>query len=224
MCFGDIPRLFGTPFALDLFDLRCEFRSRMLGSWRTTSVVRFAKKTSRASSVFASSGRCSSGSTRWVASATRPAIAFFMDQCCSSVLLFLFNPCIRSLRALQQASELKNVQQTLGCGRSSLGSLSEATNVFDPERLRQIIGEMAAEVKPSRNRSDDFVKHVVTAMDDSIVETLSTIAEAACLKTKNGDSRSVWRLHTHFEVDRGFPTRIDVTSGKNGEKNVLRAH
>lgn len=152
----------------------------------------------------------------------------FMDQYCSLVLLFLFNPCVRSLRALQQASQLKNVQRKLGCGRASLGSLSEATDVFDPERLRQIIGELAAEVKPSRDRSDDLVKHVVTAVDGSVVQTLSTIAEAAYLKTKNGDSRSAWRLHTHFEVDRGAATRIDVTSGKNGgkndEKNVLRAH
>ena len=152
----------------------------------------------------------------------------FMDQYCSLVLLFLFNPCVRSLRALQQASELKNVQRKLGCGRSSLGSLSEATDVFDPERLRQIIGTLAAEVKPSRDRADDLVQHVVTAVDGSVVQTLSTIAKAAYLKTKNGDSRSAWRLHTHFEVDRGVPTRIDVTSGKNGgktdEKNVLRAH
>lgn len=152
----------------------------------------------------------------------------FMDQYCSLVLLFLFNPCVRSLRALQQASELKNVQRKLGCSRSSLGSLSEATDVFDPERLRQIIGELAAEVKPSRDRSDDLVQRVVTAVDGSVVETLSTIAEAAYLKTKNGDSRSAWRLHTQFEVDRGVPTRIDVTSGKNSgkndEKNVLRAH
>jgi len=152
----------------------------------------------------------------------------FMDQYCALVLLFLFNPCVRSLRALQQASELNNVQRKLGCSRSSLGSLSEATDVFDPERLLQIIGELAAKVKPSRDRSDDFVKHVVTAVDGSVVQTLSTIAEAAYLKTKNGDSRSAWRLHTHFDVDRGVPTRIDVTSGKNGgktdEKAVLRSN
>jgi hypothetical protein len=56
----------------------------------------------------------------------------FMDQYCALVLLFLFNPCLRSLRALQQASELKNVQRKLGCGRASLGSLSEATDVLTP--------------------------------------------------------------------------------------------
>ena len=72
-----------------------------------------------------------------------------MDQYCALVLLFMFNPCLRSLRALQQASELKNVQKKLGCLRASLGSLSEATDVFDPERLAEIIGELAAQTQPS---------------------------------------------------------------------------
>jgi len=33
--------------------------------------------------------------------------------------------------ATLQASELKNAQAKLGCARASLGSLSEATTVFD---------------------------------------------------------------------------------------------
>ena len=43
---------------------------------------------------------------------------------------------------------------------------------------------------------------------------------------KNGQSQSAWRLHTHFDIDRHLPTRIDVTSARNGgktdERNVLR--
>ena len=39
------------------------------------------------------------------------------DQYCALVLLYLFNPVVSSLRALQQASELKKVQKKLGCGR-----------------------------------------------------------------------------------------------------------
>ena len=49
------------------------------------------------------------------------------DQYCMLVLLFLFNPVVRSLRAIEQASELRKVQRKLGCQRASLGSLSEAT-------------------------------------------------------------------------------------------------
>ena len=58
-----------------------------------------------------------------------------MDQYCALVLLFLFNPCVRTLRALQQASELRNVQRKLGCSRASLGSLSEATDAMSPVLL-----------------------------------------------------------------------------------------
>ena len=56
-----------------------------------------------------------------------------MDEYCMLVLLFLFNPVVRSLRAIQQASELRKVQRKLGCLRASLGSLSEATEVFERE-------------------------------------------------------------------------------------------
>jgi len=41
------------------------------------------------------------------------------------------------------------VQQKLGCPRTSLGSLSEATDVFDPQRLEGILGHLLAQV-PSR--------------------------------------------------------------------------
>jgi hypothetical protein len=70
------------------------------------------------------------------------------------------------------------------------------------------------------------VRQLITAVDGSVVQTLSTIAQAAYMKTKQGESRSAWRLHTHFDIDRGVPTRIDVTpalnSGKAEEKNMLR--
>jgi hypothetical protein len=151
----------------------------------------------------------------------------FMDQYCALVLLFMFNPCLRSLRALQQASELKNVQRKLGCGRASLGSLSEATDVFDPERLREIIGGLAREVRPMRDVGGEHLDQLLVAVDGSVVKTLSTITQAAYLKNVHGHSKSAWRLHTHFDVDRGVPTRIDVTGGKNSgksdEKNMLRA-
>ena len=64
------------------------------------------------------------------------------DGYCRLMLLSFFNPIVTSLRGLQQASELKNVQAKLGCARASLGSLSESTTVFDAERLKGIIGEL----------------------------------------------------------------------------------
>lgn len=146
------------------------------------------------------------------------------DQYCMLVLLFLFNPAVRSLRAIQQASELKKVQKKLGCLRASLGSLSEATDVFAPERLKEIIEELAAQLKPiQRDPRLGDVKHILTAVDGSLIPTLSRITQAAYLKSpSDGSTKCAWRLHTHFEIDRYVPTRIDVTGGSNSGKQDER--
>ena len=70
------------------------------------------------------------------------------DEYCCLVLLFFFNPIVDSLRALSQASELKSVQRKLGVPRASLGSFSEARQVFDPELLRPIIAELVKQAQP----------------------------------------------------------------------------
>src|SRR5262245_8900688 len=57
------------------------------------------------------------------------------DHYCALILLSLLNPVLRSLRALQQASLLEQVRRKVGCARTSLGSLSEAIEVFEPQRL-----------------------------------------------------------------------------------------
>lgn len=151
----------------------------------------------------------------------------FYDQYCLLVLLSLFNPITRSLRSLQQASQLQNVQRKLGCPRASLGSLSEAVAVFDPERLKGIIATLAADLEPVSDVRKGHIKDVLTAVDGSVVRTLKSIAEAAFLTDKTGGSHSAWRFHTHFDIDRYVPTRIDVSpgsnSGRNDEKNRLRA-
>jgi len=152
----------------------------------------------------------------------------FFDHYCAYLLLFLFNPVVTSLRGLQQASALKKVQKKLGCPRASLGSLSEAVEVFDPEPVKRIASELAGQLQPLGNdRRFPDVKHLVTVVDGTLVKTLARIVQAAYLRSPtDGRSMSAWRLHTHFEVERGLPVRIDVTgadnAGPNDERTVLR--
>jgi IS4 transposase len=141
------------------------------------------------------------------------------DQYCLLVLLFLFNPVVRSLRALQQASELKKVQRKLGVARTSLGSLSEATEVFDPERLTGIIGQLLSRLPAARQVGRGHVSQVLTAVDGTIVRTLGSLAQAAYMRDKQGKTHSAWRFHTHFEIDRSVPVRMEVTPGRNVGKN-----
>src|SRR5258708_28872256 len=70
------------------------------------------------------------------------------DQYATLLLLYFFNPIVTSLRGIQQASGLNKVQRLLGCERAALGSLSEASRVFDPELLHEIIVQVAAQALP----------------------------------------------------------------------------
>jgi len=138
------------------------------------------------------------------------------DQYCMLILLFFFNPVVKSLRGLQQASELKNVQRKLGCPRTSLGSLSESVTVFDPERLKEIIAELGGQLEPLGRdpRLKDI--HHLTLVDSTLLSILPHLTEAS-LKPTNTSGLVKWRLHTHFEVDRFVPRRIDVTPDGGGD-------
>src|ERR1700680_188290 len=70
------------------------------------------------------------------------------DQYCTLILLALFTPLARSLRALSQTSQLEKVQKDLGVRYASLGSLSEAASVFDPDLLLPIIAELNGALQP----------------------------------------------------------------------------
>jgi hypothetical protein len=147
------------------------------------------------------------------------------DQYCLLILLYLFNPVVTSLRGLQQASDLAKVQKKLGCPRAALGSLSEAASVFDPDRLKEIVAELGAELQPlGRDPRLRDVPGVLTAVDGSLLSVLPKLMQASFLKRTTGSGMVKWRLHTHFEVDRYVPTRIDVTpngGGADDERAVL---
>lgn len=147
------------------------------------------------------------------------------DQYCMLVLLYLFSPLVTSMRALQQASELEVVQRKLGVSRISLGSFSEATDVFDPERLREIVQELGAQLQPlGRDPRLKDIQHILTAVDGTLMKTLTRIVEAMCSKSRStGQPKAAWRLHTHFEIDRFVPVRIDVTGGSGKGEQDERA-
>lgn len=135
-----------------------------------------------------------------------------MDEYCLGVLLYLFNPAITSLRGIQQASELRNVQKKLGIKRASLGSLSESVSGFDPEPLKQIAVDLASQVPGQVGGGFSQVNQTLTAVDGAVVDTIARVAELAWVPNKGRDFKHAYRLHTQFEVLRGVPNRIDVTS------------
>jgi hypothetical protein len=147
------------------------------------------------------------------------------DKYCMLVLLYMFNPTVTSLRAIQQASELSKVQKKLGCKRTSLGSLNAASTVFDSQRLQAIISELGAKAAPlGRDAKLRDIQQNITLVDGSLVSALPSLIQASFFKDSTQDSTVKWRLHTHFEIANHLPTRIDVTPdgrGENEERPVL---
>jgi len=142
------------------------------------------------------------------------------DQYAALILLYFFNPIVTSLRGIQQASELKKVQRILGCPRASLGSLSEAARVFDADLLRGIIGELLDRLAPIRkDTSFDEIRGIITLVDGTLLSALPQIVEAMW----RNDGHKAFKLHTHFELLKGVPTRMDLTDANTGETRVLKA-
>lgn len=143
----------------------------------------------------------------------------YYDQYASLLLLYFFSPIVTSLRGLQQASELKKVQRSLGCSRASLGSLSEATQVFDSELLKGVIHELSQKVQPlaAKGKELEALKNL-TAVDGSLLRALPKMSWALWVDEKNRAAK----MHLVFEVLKGAPVDVSITEGNAGEANAFR--
>ena len=140
------------------------------------------------------------------------------DHLAALELLYFFSPALTSLRAIQQASKLKKVQQTTGAGRTSLGSLSEAARVFDAQLIEPIIAELAERAKPLASAEELKALEGLTAVDGSLLPALPKMVWALWVD----DEHRAAKMHVAFEVLRGVPVRATVTAGNDSEKDQLR--
>ncbi len=143
-----------------------------------------------------------------------------MDQYMVLLLLYMFNPICVSLRALQQASTLKKVQKVLQVPRASLGSLSEAARVFDADLLKEIVTDLAMELRPLPHdpRLDDIQK-VLTLVDGTVLAALPKMVWALWQ-----DEHNALKAHVQFELIKGVPISAPITEANADERDVLAAN
>jgi len=157
----------------------------------------------------------------------------FFDDYCKLVLLHVWNPLIESIRDLQQAAALPRVAKALGVGRFSAASFSESVRVFDPEQLRPILAELAAQLTPYPKdpRLAEF-KRALTLVDGTVIRGLTRLVKSAVgtggrnSTSRDGSPVYGWRLHTQLDLATFTPLRMDRTGARNAqenrENNVLR--
>jgi hypothetical protein len=141
----------------------------------------------------------------------------FFDQYLSLLLLYFFTPSIKGLRALQAATNWEKTRQRLGIRRTSLGSLSEATRVFDARLVEPIIGELAARALPLKQGREAEALQGLTAVDGSVFAALPRMAWALW---EDETHRGV-KLHLHFDVLKGVPCAAALTPAACSEPAEL---
>ena len=113
--------------------------------------------------------------------------------------------------------------------RVSPASFSESSHVFDPELLLGVIDELLGKLNPvGRDPRLRDLKGLLTIVDATLLKALPRMTQAMWADNCDGSPRHAWKLHTHFEIDRHVPVRVDVTGALNGGKSdeaaVLRTN
>lgn len=142
----------------------------------------------------------------------------FCDQYVSLLLLSFFNPVIASMRGLLQASELNKVQKLLGLKRTSLGSLSEASGVFDAAPVAEIVRELAGRALPLERGPAAEALRGLTAVDGSLLPALPRMVWALW----QDDQHRAAKMHVEFDVLKGVPCDATITPAASSEPAQLR--
>jgi len=128
------------------------------------------------------------------------------SQYAGLVLVGLLNPILNSARSLVAASGLKNVRRLTGGKKTSLGSFSEATSVFDPSLLEGIIKELRSRVHQQRGLNRLLAKGRLGEVPDKLIERLIAVdgslltALPQVVGRLGQPERGRWRLHAHVRV------------------------
>lgn len=142
----------------------------------------------------------------------------FFDQYAALLLLYFFNPIITSMRALLSSTRLEKVQRLLGVRPTSLGSFSEATEVFRADHLREILRELAGQAVPLYQGRDAEALRNLCAVDGTILHALPKMAWALW---KDEEHRGV-KVHLQFDVLKAIPVDATVTAAVDSESLQLR--
>ena len=133
-------------------------------------------------------------------------------------LFGLFNPALRTVRALCAASHLRRVQEEV-CQRAvSLGSFSEAQHLVDPAHLERVFRELCQQLPPSASGAPALSWEQWFARDSSVFAALPRMAWALYGGGHTGAPNRAVRLHLNFNVLKDQPALADVTIGRVCER------
>jgi Transposase DDE domain len=142
----------------------------------------------------------------------------FYDDVVVAYLLAFFNPTLRSLRCIEQASQLPAVNRHLNVRAVCRSTLADANALFDPELLQGLIGDLRDRLPNLRQQDRQLhaLLERVIVHDGSFFRVAADVAWAVGSANQHGDSgpRRV-RLNCRFCLKGGVPRGVSI-NGSDG--------
>ena len=153
-----------------------------------------------------------------------PNRSHFLDDHLLFLLLAYYNPAISGLRQLIALPLHKHVAGNLGLHRTSLGSFSEASSVFDPEPIRKIFLELSDQAKALNGprRPDGLPPGLnILAADASLWKLLPRMVHSLYQQPRTRARGGELKAHFIFNVLDHVPVDVELTDGKMDERHIL---
>ncbi len=150
-----------------------------------------------------------------------PRRKIFADDYFCLLLFGLFNPALKSMRALCHASgRFEKMRRVCSCPIAA-ASFSEGQHAFEPEILAKMVRELARESKGRAEFGDPRVREAIqslTAVDGTVLRAVNRMAWAYV-----GHNGCALKLHLHFSVFDQVPEDWTITPGNVCERKTLKS-
>ena len=136
------------------------------------------------------------------------------------MLAGFFNPTVRSLRLIEQLSQMPWVQTQLAADKVCRSTLSDAFDRFRPEQLLPLIRALMEQV-PHLRRIDKDLERLcsqVIAADGSMFDLAADVAWALHSGKRNGRDHAQCRLNLQIDIDTFTPTDVSVSGADQGSE------
>jgi hypothetical protein len=146
-----------------------------------------------------------------------PNRVLFYDDVVIAYLLAFFNPALRSLRCIEQASQLPGVNQHLNVAAICKSTLSDANALFDPQLVQGLIAQLRDRL-PNLQQQDRALEHLLDQViihDGSFFHLAGDIAWAIGSNNQHGNYGAQVRLNCQFCLRTGVPGGMSI-SGSDG--------
>jgi len=154
----------------------------------------------------------------------------FLDDVFITYLLAFHNPTIRSLRTIEDFSQVKQAQKHLSVRKVCKSTLSDFHRLADPKQLEPIIEALRKElnrksISQQSNSRDltELLKRTV-AVDGTFLSAAADVVWAICNSNKHGTKRYRARLDCHLNVDTWIPETIVVPDPGQSESDSAAAN